>query len=83
MPSKVTEPVSPYMKDMPYSRMAVDSTPRMKNFSEASLDLASPFRHPASRNRGPVTSSRPTNRVIRSLDDAITSEPRIDVSISR
>ena len=68
---------------MPYSRMAVESTPRMKNLRDASLERASPLRQPASRKSGPVTSSRPTKTVIRSRDDAMISEPRIDVSSSR
>ena len=41
-----------------------------------SIDFTSPLRHPASRNSGPVTSSRPMKSVMRSREDAITIEPK-------
>ena len=82
--SKVTEPsVAPYTSDMPKSSTAADSTPMMKNFSAASLERASPFRHPAMRNVGPVTNSRPTKIVMRSRLEAITTAPSTDASMRK
>jgi hypothetical protein len=47
----------------------------MKNLSAASFDRASAFFQPASKKAGPETSSRPTNKVMRSRLEAMTIPP--------
>ncbi len=79
-PAKLSSPVSPYRKDIPYSSRAVANTPSKKYFSDASLDSRSPFRQPASKYIGPDTSSMAMNSVIRSREEASTTDPRIDSS---
>ncbi len=51
-----------------------------KNLSDASFDFTSPFRQPARRKSGPVTNSNPMNSVIRSREEAMTTEPRIEAT---